>query len=280
MAVCPNNERRLTSAWREPLVGRLSAFNVFRSRSLTLDVGPFYTFSQFMSTSLDPIGDKLQAWLRCWGAVVITPWKFFRARRQPYPISAFHFFVGNQLLAYLLLFSVSIGFFLLYYPERLFHHTATSDLPKGLTFATACFAAFVLLSFVFVFVSSIITLLVARGFRSSASITSHVNSFLHLSAIEPIAMVGFGIVILAADPRNTHSITPALVYTGLTVWALARIWSFVAGFFALSHIHSLPLGRRVCLYILGFIPGYVVLQSCIAVFLYLLIALVFIPIGD
>jgi hypothetical protein len=233
-----------------------------------------------MGPLLDPIGDKLQAWIQCWGAVTFNPRSFFSQRWPPYPISTFHFFLGNQLLAYLLLFVASILFFLVFYPERLLGHDATNGLVEGLAMETAVFAVFVLLNPVFVFISSLVTLFVARLFASPAVLTTHVNSFLHLSAIEPLAMFGFAVFVLADDPKNIRLISDGVIFVGLGIWVVARVWSLVAGFFAVSFVHPIALKKRVCIYIIGFLPSYAILQTLNAYCSYWVIMVVFIKIND
>src|SRR6266404_962670 len=104
-----------------------------------------------MANILEIISEKVQGWIGCWGAVTLTPQRFFKPGRRPYAISTFEFFVGNHLLAYLLLFTGSIGYFALYYREQLLTHTAAKEASSSLATSATLFAIFVLLSFVSMF---------------------------------------------------------------------------------------------------------------------------------
>jgi hypothetical protein len=232
-----------------------------------------------MAFLIETIAEKLQAWMHCWGAVAFTPNRFFQAKRQPTRISVFEFFTGNYLLAYLFIFVGAILFTFFYYRERLLTHANSKLLATNVGTATALFGIFVLVGFASVFFSSLLTYGVAKLFRSPSPLTTHVNAFMHLSAIEPLAMLGTAIVVVSSGV-HTNTIPMAVPISGAIIVGLARLWALVAGFFAMSYLHPLPLSRRIALYIFGFLPAFLVFNTYMLAMVSLMILLVINPNWD
>jgi hypothetical protein len=229
-----------------------------------------------MAPLLETINSKLQAWMRTWEAVTFTPHKFFQPDRKPRAMSTFEFFVGNYLMAYLLLFSASALFFFLYYRPNLLYHSPAKEMAVNVGLATAIFAVFVVLSFISVFLSSTVMYSVAKMFHGTATLSQNVNALMHLSSIEPLAIGGLSMFLLSYSHRESK----AFAVAGLLISGLARIWALVAGFHAVAYLQPLRRLETVLIYVLGFLPAYFILNIAILTSVSIFLTAVIIPQWD
>lgn len=200
---------------------------------------------------------SIEGWLLRWSAVVFDPREFFRSHESRSTGSALQFFVLNQLLAYILLFALSITFFFIFYRARILEQVR-AGLVEKLTTASALFVVFVILNFVIVMLAALCSWSIARCFRSTTGFPRHMSASLDLSAFEPLAIPAFGLLILLFGPRFEPYGVRHLI-PGVIAVIVARGWASWAGYWSMQSLHPLRGWQKWVLYLFGFLLQQVIL---------------------
>jgi len=201
--------------------------------------------------ALEYVNTHVEAWLEDWAAVTFRPKQYFRSGLKS-GVTAFEFVIGTELLAYVACLLTSIAFFALFYWSNLVAHIRTTSTENVLA-VSKLFIAVSISSFVALLVSTVISFAVARLLGSTASITAHVAAYFHLVALDPLAIAGASLVLLA----NAESWVSVI---GSAIFILTRGWLLFAGYYATIFVHPLRPLKRAILLTLGYLPAFLVLN--------------------
>src|SRR5262245_20578556 len=213
------------------------------------------------------IAAKSDLWIERWGRVVFSPRTFFDPLRTGDGLTGGEFYLGSQLLSFLLGLASSIAFFATFFRGNL---TATfgQNASSSLTISTIAFGLFIGLSFIALMVSAAVSFGVARALKSRAAFSAHVQAYLDLSALDPLAALSIVLLVLFAGAKLAVPWVPAVA-----MFLLARVWNLVGGFWAIQAVHAGSAGRKRAMYLLGYILGAFLYNATVVAIAWLLVEL-------
>jgi hypothetical protein len=213
---------------------------------------------------------KAEDWAVRWANLVLSPKAAFSAQREEH-LSAFQFYLGAQMGAYLGFLLTCISFFVIRYRSAFVAHIKESGSAL-LAVATAGYAVFAIASlFALLFVAT----LSYFGYRvaaSKATFRSHLRANFELCFLDPIAVLIMTLLILSAPNEMSGDPSPWIL-AFVVVFVVARAWYLYAAFVAMQTVHSLPRNRALAVFIAGYVPSYVLFNVAVGFIVWVAIAL-------
>ncbi|MGA8808123.1 MAG: hypothetical protein WB973_09630 [Thermoanaerobaculia bacterium] len=209
--------------------------------------------------SFEYVNSGFVAWTEDWAAVAFHPHRYFQYDSVA-ELTALEFLIGTQLLTCATCLVTSLAFFVLFHWHALTAHLRDTSAENAVSASKllASIAVITSVSFVALLLTTWASFAVARLLGSSTDITKHVDAYFHLVALDPLAILGITLFLLADGQFGVMT-------AGLVIFAIARVWLFAAGVYAAVSLHPISRVRRVLLLLIGYAPSFIVLNVLLVV---------------
>lgn len=212
---------------------------------------------------LEKIIEKAEAWMVRWSDLVLHP----RTSGSATEIKPIEFFAGNLLLSYVVSIVTCLAFFAIYYRTILQEHVQQRGTDMVGLFSAA-FPIYVILNFVAILVSAMLSFSVYNLAGSQVKAKDHINLNLELTFLEPLAASSLALLALLVNPPRLNGLWPWL----FGAFMFTRIWYAVVSYYRLQKLHNLSRIRSVQAFVFGQLGGFFLFGGTMSIIIVIALA--------
>jgi len=220
---------------------------------------------------LDKLVKASENWIALWGEVLFSPKAYFQKKTERSTAMGLEFYVGNMFFAYLLTILTSLVFFAVFHFQTLQGKFAPR-IGEDFAYITKLFAAYVILIFIVLFISSFLCFAIAKLLQTNSQLNGHLSLYLHLTAIEPFAALSSALVFLS-DGKGF------LFWLAILPFLLSRLWGLYAGYWGIVTVHSESKSPHA-VYAFGYVPSQLIFNTFLLALMWMILSWGIVPYWD